>query len=267
MSITNDKRELIIDTHGHIQDHDYPAGSTLFVDAGMMVDALDRHGIAEIWVSPVSAMVRGSDCAYHNKKQYEQFKKPYPDRFRNYAVFSPYYGNEMREDIKRCFEEYGFEAIKIHSWVQGFGLHQPAMYEIMEAAVKYDVPVMFHDGTPPYADTLQIASLAQRYPESKVLLGHAGLYDSYRSAIQACNAHDNVWLILIGPITGDMREILRDARHDRLLFGTDYCCAGDGWVGESIIVDRINIIKFACPDKELYDLIMYKNAQTLMGII
>jgi len=38
-------------------------------------------------------------------------------------------------------------------------------------------------------------------------------------------------------------------------------------VGESLIVDRKNIIMLACPDDEVYDLVMFKNAQTLLGII
>ena len=257
----------VIDTHGHIQDAGYPIGSTLFIDAVTMVDTLDRYGISEIWVSPTSALICGADCRYHNKKQYEEFKKPYPDRFRNYAVFNPFYPEQMRGEFKRCFEEYGFELIKVHSWVQGFFLHQSGMYEIMEASIKYNVPVMFHDGTPPYADTLQIAALAERYPESRVILGHSGLYDSYRAAILACNTHDNVWTQISASTVSDAKEIISKTRHDRLMFGTDFSCAGEGRVGESLIVDRINIIKLACSDDEVYDLIMFKNAQTLMGII
>ena len=253
---------MIVDTHGHIQDVHYPAGSELFVDAATMVDILDRHDISELWVSPITGLVR--DFMVHNKKQYEFFKKPYPNRFKNYAVFNPYYPTETREELVRCFEEYAFDAIKIHSWVQGFFLHQPMIYEIVEASIKYNVPLMFHDGSPPYADTLQIAALAERYPESRIMLGHSGLYDSYRAAIQAANTHDNVWLILSGPMIGDMREIIQKTRNDRLLFGTDFCCAGTGWRGESIIKDRIRIVELACQDDDTLSLIMYKNAQNLI---
>ena len=253
----------IIDTHAHVQDVNYPVGSAVYVDAEQMVAAMDRYGIDQMWISPCSGMV--NDFQEHNKKQYEQFKLRYPARFLNYAVFNPYYPQRMREEFRRCFEEYGFEAIKVHSWVQGFPLHQPCMYEIMEAAQRYGVPVMFHDGTPPYADTLQIAALAERYPEVQVVLGHAGLYDSYRAAIEACRTLPNVWLCLIGPIVGDLRRILAEAPGERLLFGTDYCCAGAGPVGETLIPDRLEAVRLSCPDEALLQRILSQNAARLLA--
>ena len=212
---------MIIDTHGHVQDKHYPAGSGIYVDPVMMLSQLDKHGISQIWVSATTAFVR--DCEYQNKKVYNLFTRAYPDRFKGYAVVNPYYPDRMREEIKRCFEEYGFIAIKIHSWIQSFILHQPIMYEIMAAAGLYQKPVMFHDGSPPYADTLQIAALAQRYPQVDIILGHSGLYDSYRSAIEAANLYKNIWLLLQGPAINDLREIIKKCGKDRLLFGTDYC--------------------------------------------
>lgn len=253
----------IIDTHAHIQDADYPVGSDLFVDAERMVETMDRHGVSEMWVSPASGLVK--EFREHNRKQYEEFKRRYPDRFRNYAVFNPFYRKEMREEFRRCFEEYHFDAIKIHSWVQGFPLHQGCMYEIMEAAERYGVPVMFHDGTPPYADTLQIAGLAERYPHVQVILGHAGLYDSYRDAMEACRALPNVWLCLLGPNVGDLREIIAGVPQDRLLFGSDYCCAGGEWLGETLIPDRARAVELACPDRAVLEQIMCKNAMRLMS--
>ena len=55
---------------------------------------------------------------------------------------------------------------------------------------------MFHEGTPPYADTLQVANLAELYPEAKIILGHAGLYDSYRNAVSAAKRLPNIFLCL-----------------------------------------------------------------------
>ena len=252
---------MIIDVHAHIMDRGYPPGSDLFIDADSMVDAMDRHGIAEMWVSPAAGLVR--EFWIHNKRQYEKFKNKYPSRFKHYAVFNPYYPEKTRDGIKRCFEDYGFHGIKIHNWLQGLMPHQKAIYELVEASIKYHVPVLFHDGTPPYSDTLQLAGIAERYPEALILLGHAGLFDSYRAAIQAANMHDNVWLVLMGPIVGDMKEVIDKTRTDRLLFGTDYCFGGTGWKGDTLIIDRIEIIKQACSEKNVLDQIMFQNAKIL----
>lgn len=256
---------MIIDTHGHTKDVNYPIYSTDVVDAATMIDAMDRFEIEQMWISPTSGMV--NDCHVHNKIQYENFKKLYPKRFVNFAVVNPYYPEQMKEEIKICFEEYGFQGIKIHSWLQSFFLHQPGVYYIMEQAAKYNVPVLFHDGTPPYSDTLQIAGLAERYPEVQVILGHAGLYDQTRSAIQACNLHENVWLCLMGTTIGETREVFRDVkRKDHLVFGSDYCCGGAGRIPESIIPNRIDTVRIACPSQELYEQVMYWNAKKLIDV-
>lgn len=252
---------MIIDVHAHLLDTGYPIGSDLTISAAEMVDAMDRYNIAQMWVSPATALVK--DFVKLNRYQNDFFKQTYPERFKNYAVFNPYFPEETKEEIKRCFEEYGFAGIKIHNWMQGIAPHQKAVYQIVEAAVKYDVPVLFHDGTPPYSDTLQLSAIAEMYPDAKIFLGHAGLYDSYRAAIQAANTHNNVWLVLIGPTIGDMKEIIANVRHDRLLFGTDYCFGGGGWIGESLIADRMDIVKYACKEERLLDQIFYQNALSL----
>ena len=38
-------------------------------------------------------------------------------------------------------------------------------------------PVLFHDGKPPFTSSLQIGSLAERYPGCAMILGHGNLED------------------------------------------------------------------------------------------
>ncbi len=252
---------MIIDAHGHVQDAGYPAGSTVYVGPGDMLDAMDQRGISQSWVSPITAVVR--DFEAHNQKTYERFVKAHPDRFKAYAVLNPYYPDRMRQELVRCFERFHFLGIKVHSWVQGFVLHQPIIYELMAGAARYQVPVLFHDGTPPYADTLQVAALAGRFPTVPILLGHSGLYDAARAAIDAAKNHDNIWLVLQGPTIGDMTQIVAQAPSDRLLFGSDYCCAGAGPVGQTILDDRLDMFRAACPDPDLQRQIFQDNALRL----
>lgn len=75
---------MIIDTHGHTKDVNYPINSTEVVDAAAMIDAMDRFEIEQMWISPTSGMV--NDCHEHNMIQYKNFKKLYPKRFVNFAV-------------------------------------------------------------------------------------------------------------------------------------------------------------------------------------
>ena len=83
------------------------------------------------------------------------------------------------------------------------------------------VPILFHDGTPPFSTPLQLASLAHRHPRTTVVLGHGGLQDLWREAIAAVTTTSNVHLCMCGTPPYAMRAIVAGCPLDRLLFGTD----------------------------------------------
>ena len=95
------------------------------------------------------------------------------------------------------------------------------MAPIMEVAGSLGVPVMFHDGTPPYSTSRQAAWLAERYPHTQVILGHAGLADLWRDAADAAQRLPNIWLQPAGSPPMTIRMALQGAGRDRLLFGSD----------------------------------------------
>lgn len=103
--------------------------------------------------------------------------------------------------------------------------------------------------------------MADTHPDTEIILGHAGMFDSYRAAIEACNTHNNIWLCICGTIVGDTREILEKARADRLLFGTDYGASDR----ENLVVDRLKIMDYACSDETLRQKVMETNARALLA--
>lgn len=248
----------MIDTHGHVMGKGYPLGSDYAIAAKEMLEVIDRHGISQIWLSHCNAMA--FDDSVYNRELYLEYVKPYPDRFVGFACVDPFKGMEhCREEIRRCAEEYGFKGIKIHSWIQGFAIHHPILYDVMEMAGRYGMPVLFHDGTPPYADTSQIAGMAERFPEVPVILGHAGLYDSYRAAISASQQLDNIYLCLVGSTIQSIAEMLKKARRNRILFGSDFCFGNDPDVYQTLIDDRLDSLREAADGEEIDD-ILYGNA-------
>ena len=109
--------------------------------------------------------------------------------------------------------------------MQGSTVHSKATQQMMELAVSARVPVLFHDGTPPTSETLQIAYLAERYPEAKVILGHSGMFDTWKSAVDACNRLDNLYLcISASPVGGRARNLRpRAPRPAAVWFGLRSC--------------------------------------------
>jgi predicted TIM-barrel fold metal-dependent hydrolase len=55
------------------------------------------------------------------------------------------------DEIARCVRVLGMRGVKLHPWVQGFSAHTPGLDPICETASALGVPVLIHDGTPPFS--------------------------------------------------------------------------------------------------------------------
>jgi predicted TIM-barrel fold metal-dependent hydrolase len=143
-----------------------------------------------------------------------------PERLVAFATVDPR-DPGAADEIERCVSEHGMHGVKLHPWLQGFPAHEPGLDAVCEAAAALGVPILFHDGTPPFSTPLQLASLARRRPATTIVLGHGGLHDLWREAIAAVQTTSNVHLCMCATPTYAMRAILERCPLDRLLFGTD----------------------------------------------
>jgi predicted TIM-barrel fold metal-dependent hydrolase len=125
------------------------------------------------------------------------------------------------EEIERCVGEHGMRGVKLHPWLQGFSAHEAGLGAVCDTASGLGIPILFHDGTPPFSTPLQLAALARRHPETSIVLGHGGLHDLWREAIEAVMTTDNVHLCMSGTPGYAMRAIVARCPLERLLFGTD----------------------------------------------
>jgi predicted TIM-barrel fold metal-dependent hydrolase len=95
------------------------------------------------------------------------------------------------------------------------------MDPLCEVAAEHALPILFHDGTPPYSLALQIAELARRHPRVTMILGHGGLHDAWREALAALAAAPNLWACLCGTPPYAAARIVRDGPVERIVVGTD----------------------------------------------
>lgn len=137
-------------------------------------------------------------------------------------------------ELRRCVEELGARGLKLHPWLQGFHPLEPFMDPICREAARLGVPILLHDGTPPYSTPLQIAALAARHPEVRFVLGHGGLYDLWPEAIAAVRRRPNVYACMTSLHPQAMRRLADALPSDRLLFGTDAGLAAAGAHGYAV---------------------------------
>lgn len=143
-----------------------------------------------------------------------------PERFVAFCTVDP---NEpgAAGEIRRCVRDHGMRGVKLHPWVQGFSMHTSGLDPVCEAAAELGVPVLLHDGTPPFSAPLQIAALARRHPRTTIVLGHGGLHDLWREAAAAVAASPNVHICLCATPPYAMRALLERCPLERIVYGTD----------------------------------------------
>ena len=222
-----------------------------------MLGIMDAHEIEAGWISSLSSLV--GDPREGNRRLYE-FVRQAPDRLIPFYSFSPHGTiSEGKDEINRIHEQYGGCAIKLHPWLTGFSVSTNTMYELSGYCAQLGLPILFHDGTPPYCDPLQLASLVELHPELILILGHAGLGIAYYDALTAALKHPTVYLCLCGTPLGDIRKFAEKVSTEKLFFGSDFYGIAEF---SSYLDNMIDAVKFAGLSPELSEAILYKNAKT-----
>lgn len=247
---------MIIDFHTHL------LGGKQFnigVRAGeRAIEVMDRYGLDKAVLFTVDGFWGDyrEDNTYLAKQSAE-----FPDRLFPFATVNPRDGQQAVDELRRCLGEWGMRGIKFHPWLQGFSPLESYMDDIARVAVEYRVPILFHDGTPPYTSPLQIAALAGRFPELQVVLGHAGLMDMWMEAVAAARRLNNIWLCFSGGTPFRIYErMLREVDVSRVMYGSDVF--GD----DTIIEMQLTKIRSLPVGEEALAAILGGNARRLLRL-
>jgi predicted TIM-barrel fold metal-dependent hydrolase len=109
-----------------------------------------------------------------------------------YAVASPWLGAEAIDEL-RFARERGARALKVDPALQGFDLLDGQIDPLVAFATEAAWPIYIRTGTPPHALPLQVAWLADRFPEASFLMGKSGATDFSNDAAAALAAAGNVF--------------------------------------------------------------------------
>jgi uncharacterized protein len=127
---------------------------------------------------------------------------------------------EPLEEAKRCLD-LGARGIKLHPRAQQFMLNDERLAPIFELAAQRRVPILIHGGRglPPIADHLR--RLVDRYPESQLIIAHAGIADM--SNLASCFAgkrgvffDTSVWSAV------DLLDFLHLVPPEQVVYASDY---------------------------------------------
>jgi predicted TIM-barrel fold metal-dependent hydrolase len=209
------------DTHVHIMCESFCGrGPT---DIPQLLDDLASCGLDGAWVSSVESFrTRDLNEQKKHNDRIAALTERHPQHLRGFCTVDPGAMEAAAEEVERCSRDLALTGIKLHPWLQAFSVvAHPGVALIMEAAARCRMPVLFHDGTPPYCTPLQIASLAEQHPDAQVILGHCGLLDLWRDAVNSARRLDNLWLQPTCAVPMVIKEACEAVGVERMLFGSD----------------------------------------------
>ena len=245
---------MIIDAHTHAG----VLGEGRGLAPGELMEMLHTHGVDKAFVSTIRGFY--GNCREGND-ELAAYVGEYPKELYAFATVHPRDGEAAVEELRRCVDELGMIGLKLHPWLQAFSVSAPMMDPILEEAIRLHLPILFHDGTPPYCTPLQICNLADRYPEATVVLGHAGNNDLWKNALDGARRLENVIICLSGPSMHAMKTMIDALGPDRFVFGSDCGTSSD----PGSLIYRLEKIRRLDIPEEWKRKILGENALILAG--
>jgi predicted TIM-barrel fold metal-dependent hydrolase len=207
---------MIIDAHAHL-------GSCrvfdLDISEELLLHTMEVTGVDAIIVQPFP----GAPDAAAVHDWIAGLAKRYPSRTFGLASLNPHMDEEAyQREIERCVRELGFVGVKIHTVghaVNPLGRHADL---VARTARDLGVAVMIHTGPGvPFALPSMAIPLAQRYPDVRFVLAHAGYAVFTAEAQIAAQLCPNIYLEPSWCTPGGILGLIRSLGPDRVLFGSD----------------------------------------------
>jgi uncharacterized protein len=189
-------------------------------DPAEWLSVWDRHGIARGAVCPLAGLLSDDRLSDDNRDLAAACARS-GGRMFPLASVNPSSAGAV-DELRRLIHSLPLAGVKLHPWLQGASLTSAPMDEIVELAGEHRLPVLVHDGTPPFSLPSQVALLARRHPRTTFVLGHCGIFEHWREAIASLRATENLWGCVCSPYPAAVREILSRADVARLVWGSDH---------------------------------------------
>jgi uncharacterized protein len=146
------------------------------------------------------------------------------DRAMGFVYLSPKHVDASLAELDRCVADGPMVGVKL--WVAGRA-DAPEVDAIVTRAIELNAVVFQHTwikatgNLPGESTPMELAALAARHPEAKLICGHAG--GDWEKGIRAVRSSPNVWVDLGGgdPVAGITEMAVRELGAERVLFGSD----------------------------------------------
>ncbi|MCO5066676.1 MAG: amidohydrolase family protein [Rhizobiaceae bacterium] len=229
----------VFDIHHHVGSLGAYFGdrseSTSFSDESIAQDCearlryMDKFGISQALLMPANGYAQAAgiaDTKKHNDHT-AKYRKLMPDRFPVAAgTVSALDGAQGLDEIDRCIDELGFQAMAWHHRFQGSVLDHPMMDAFLEKLQSKGVPAIIHIVT---GSTLEapwrLELLAERHREVTIIaLDGFSCPNNAQWMSLIASRHENI-IFDTGVLTSaghSLEKFVKTAGAHRMLLGTDF---------------------------------------------
>ena len=245
--------KLVIDAHVHLGRSyswasyesyvfDTPVGRQEDFNHVVFSRIMKDIGIDMAVIMPSKQAAVSGDNAKENET-IAAIARDQPEKFVGMALLNPLKAGAT-DELARCVDKLGMKALKLHPYAQCYSPLLSSVQTLVEEAVKLRIPVMVHSGTPPHTEPLQVATLADIFPDATIIMAHAGLSETYAADARfAAKRYDNIYLETSCLPAGYVGMAIRELGADRVMFGSD-----SPWNVTETELAKIRVLKLSDED-------------------
>jgi predicted TIM-barrel fold metal-dependent hydrolase len=206
----------IFDTHTHMGRARHSGRSCT---AGELMRVMDDHGVDRAVAIPYP-VVEDHRCEHD---LIGRAVTEHPDRFTGAACLDPYLPErEFRDEVRRCYEQYGFRALKLQPQYHGLNPMSDRSSFFFETALENRMAVIVHTGAGlPFSLPALCMIPARNFPELTIVVAHCGGGLLLHEAIVAAVFCPNIVLELSSLMPHQVHEVLASVPASRLMIGSD----------------------------------------------
>ncbi|WP_084959176.1 amidohydrolase family protein [Thermoactinospora rubra] len=209
----------VIDAHAHLGP--YSRFYTPDPSAAAMVRVMDRCGVRRAVLSSTHGIEldarRGNEAAAAAVREF-------PDRLSAYIVLNPH--QDPEGELARWAGAPGMIGVKLHPDLHRYPLNGPRYRVAWEWAQQTGAPVLTHTWTgSDVDDPALLGEVFERYPDVKVLAGHAGaVAEGFPKVIDLAARFPNLYLEICGSFfTGRwLARMVGELGAHRVIYGSDF---------------------------------------------
>ncbi len=208
----------IIDIHGHYSR--FNVFNTPHSEADSLIRIMNRVGIRQLCIAPFLSIK--VDCVAGNSMTYEAMRK-YPDRILGHACVNPFDEKETISELHKCFEEWGFHAIKLHPDFNVLDSESIRYNAVFEYANAHNLTILWHYG----ASAGYLEKLAATYENINFVVAHyGGSWDGYRKdeILDLVRDVGNIYTDTASSVAwfGAFERLIDYVGAEKVLFGSDF---------------------------------------------